>query len=201
MFRKAYLLTTNKHSKRCIFSKNTLENIGFNVILIQHIPNVNKVLSNKLSMQYIYNLIMNGDEQYSYVFEDDINIIKEIKLNEIIEYEYISKMFFYLGGYGYGNFKQNLKKTEFIINNNDVYSISGCVRGLHAIGLSKIGAEYLLNFSKNSEEQFMDVILENFSYLYPANIVRADLKSYLNDDFGIIFQDRNQFPSEICPNR
>ena len=136
VYRNSYLLTANTKSLRCLFSIDVLTNIGFNVIIIDCIPNDNKVLSNKISMQYIYDLIKNSDQDYSYVFEDDINILEPIKLDEIIEYEEISEMFFYLGICENG---LNVIFTGHKINNHYVYSKSGCVRGLHAIGLSKKG--------------------------------------------------------------
>jgi hypothetical protein len=57
--RTAYILTTNKLSDRTIFSQSVLEQIGFSVILVQHIPHQDNVLSNKISMQHIYELIAN----------------------------------------------------------------------------------------------------------------------------------------------
>lgn len=193
-YRNAYLLTTNPKSLRCLFSIDVLTNIGFHVIIIDCIPNDNKVLSNKISMQYIYDLIKNSDQDYSYVFEDDINILEPIKLEEIIEYEKISDMFFYLGICENGS---NIIFTGHKINDHYVYSKSGYVRGLHAIGLSKKGAAELLEFSKNDDEIYMDVILEKFTLKYPAVCVRYDLESYIYGHKGIIFQDRDHFPSEI----
>ena len=192
--RTGYILTLYPESERAIFSKNVLENIGFDVIFIKAIPHINKVISNKISMQYIYNLIIHSQNEYSYVFEDDINVHEEIKLDEIIEYEKISEMFFYLGMCEYGN---NIKNTGITIRNHDVYSKSGFCRGLHAIGLSKKGADTLLTFSNKFEEPYMDIILENFSKIYPANVVRYDLESYINGHMGIVYQDRKQFPSII----
>ena len=132
--RCAYILTVNSESDRAIFSKNVLETIGFDVTFVKSIPNIDNVVSNKISMQYIYNLINNSDNEYSYVFEDDINMIEEITLDEIIEYEKISKMFFYLGVCEYKNKGIN---TSVKIRNKDVYSKIGFCRGAHAIGLSK----------------------------------------------------------------
>jgi hypothetical protein len=192
--RYAYLLTQNPISERTIFSKNVLTKIGFDVICIDVILNTNKVLSNKLSMQFIYSLIMDSNNEYSYVFEDDINILETITIDEIIEYENISEMFFYLGICEYGN---NAKNTGIKIRNHDVYNKSGLCRGLHAIGLSKKGSEELLKFSRDSNEIYMDVILENFSKIYPANVCRYDLESYIPGHKGILFQDRKQFPSTI----
>lgn len=197
MKRTAYLLTGNENSERTLFSKNILETIGFCVKCIIYIPNEDKVLSNKISMQYIYELISNTDfesNEFAYVFEDDINMIEPISIDEIILYENISEMFFYLGicenGYNY-------IKTNELINNHVVYKKSGYVRGLHAIGLSKKGATELLKYSKESTLEYMDMILEEFSLLYPANVVRYDLSSYIFGHKGIIFQDRYRFPSTI----
>ena len=193
--RTGYILTVYPESERAIFSKNILESIGFDVIFIKAIPHSNNVMSNKISMQHIYNLIIDSQNEYSYVFEDDINVNEEIKLDEIIEYEKISEMFFYLGMCEYG--ENNIKNTGIKIRNHDVYIKSGFCRGLHAIGLSKKGAVELLKFSNESNEPYMDVILENFSKKYPANVVRYDLESYITRHMGIVYQDRKRFPSMI----
>lgn len=194
MQRNAYLLTCNSKSERTLFCENILKDIGFNVNIITCIPHDDKVISNKISMQHIYKLIKESEDNYSYVFEDDINILKSIKLEEIIEYEKLSEMFFYLGLCEY---KNKSKLTSHKINGNNVYSISGGIRGLHAIGLSKKGAEKLLEFSENNNERYMDVILEKFSVIYPTICVRYDLESYIRGHKGVIFQDRKRFPSTI----
>ena len=79
--RNAYLLTVNEKSARTIFSKKILLDIGFNVIIFKAIPNKDKVLSNKISMQEIYKKIINSNQKWNYVFEDDINIRERIKLD------------------------------------------------------------------------------------------------------------------------
>lgn len=193
--RPAYLLTTNASSKRAIFSQNVLRAIGFTVIVVPHIPNKDKVLSNKLSMQHIYSLICDGPDPYAYVFEDDINALTPITLDEIIQYETISEQFFYLGMCGYNG--NTAKYTKHNINGHPVFCIAGNVRGLHAIGLSQTGAANLLRVSKQSKHLYMDVILENFTRLFPANIVRYDLRGRIRGHRGAIFQDRLQFPSSI----
>ncbi len=194
--RKCFILTGNQYSERAQFSKNILEKIGFIVKFVNFIPYENKVLSNKISMQYIYGLISTGNHEWTYVFEDDINILEDIKLDEIIEYEKISSKFFYLGACMYGNNKNSLNKNK--INNHDVITIHGNVRGLHAIAVSKQGAQELLFFShKLYNHEYMDMILEKFVEINPANIVRYDLESYIKGHKGIFFQDRNKFPSTI----
>jgi hypothetical protein len=83
-----------------------------------------------------------------------------------------------------------------------VHSKSGYVRGAHAIGFSKKGAEAILNFSKEFSDDLepehggvMDVILEKFTYTHPANVCRYDLESYIPGHRGVVYQDRNRFPS------
>ena len=192
--RVGYILTLNPESERTVVSKNVLENIGFDVIIIKAILNDDKILSNKISMQYIYSLIIDSQNDYSYVFEDDINVIEQIQLDEIIEYEKYSEMFFYLG---ICENIINAKKTDIKIRNNDVYNKNGFVYGLHAIGVSKKGSVELLKFSRDSKERYMDVILGKFSEIYPANVCRYDLESYILGHRGVFYQDRNLFPSTI----
>lgn len=193
--RIAFLLTLNKYSERAIFSKLVLEKIGFEVQFIGCIHNENKVLSNKLSMQNIYSLIKSLSESYYYIFEDDINTLESITLNEIIKYEKLSPVFFYLGLCERPGETSML--TQEKINGHKVFCKSGNIHGLHAIGISNKGASELLDFSKQSNEIYMDMILSDFSLIYPANIVRYDLESYIPGHRGIIFQDRKKFPSSI----
>lgn len=194
--RKAYVLTCDVCSGRTLFSKSVLEKIGFDVILFPAIPDQNRVMSNKKSMMAIYDTIAKGEDEWVYVFEDDINVIEDITLGEIVEYETISQIFFYLGVCDYGPKKKNV--CEVKINHHSVTIVSGGVRGLHAIGLSKMGAGELLAFIRNNWHiAFMDVCLEEFSKVHPANVVRFDLESYLTDHRGIIYQDRIQFHSTI----
>ena len=196
--RKCYLLTCDENSARAQFSKNVLKKVGFEVIFFHAIPNDDKVLSNKESMICIYNIIANTtntENNWTYVFEDDINVIEDIYLDEIIKYENISNFFFYLGLCNYGSAKNQLHELK--INNNNVTIVNGNIRGLHAIGLSKIGASELLKFCKQSTENYMDIILEQFSMKHPANVVRYDLESYIHNHKGIFYQDRNRFPSTI----
>ena len=197
--RIAFLLTGNKTSERTLFSKNVLENIGFEVHMILYLAHENKVISNKISMQLIYQTIAenpsNNDNTFGYIFEDDINVLESITLSEIVKYEQVSERFFYLGICQYD--QTNSVPTGIKLNDHIVYQVSGGIRGLHAIGLSKKGAKELLAFSQTSDWEYMDMILEDFSRLYPANVVRYDLCSYIPGHRGIVFQDRQKFPSTI----
>jgi hypothetical protein len=193
--RNAYLLTVNFESDRTLFCKNLLEKIGFNVILFKALENDDKVLSNKFSMLEIYKIIANGNDEWCYVFEDDINLLDKIDLDEIIQYEKISEMFFYLGCCRYS---RDVLYTSNVINGKRVYKVNKGVRGLHAIGISKKGASNLIDFSNLfKQERYMDVILEEFCKGYPANVVRHALESYIPGHVGIMFQDRKKFASLI----
>lgn len=197
MTRTAYLLTTNENSLRAQFSKKILEKIGFTVIFRTAIPHNDKVFSNKISMMSIYNIIFNSKDEWVYVFEDDINVVEPILLNEIIQYESISDKFFYLGCCMMNN-GETLNNTLIKINNHPVTKISGGVRGLHGIGINKKAAKELFYFAYNNKERYMDCILEQFSIMYPANIVRYDLISPQESGHrGVLFQDRLKFPSTI----
>jgi hypothetical protein len=193
--RNCYILTCDEFSDRTQFSKNILEKIGFKVNLFKAIRNNDKILSNKISMLNIYNIIANGSDEWVYVFEDDINILENISLDEIIKYESISSYFFYLGLCDYGPKKTMYNK--FKINNNIVTIIDKNVRGLHAIALSRIGALKLFEFAKRSPKKYMDICLEDFVKKYYANVVRYDLESYIKGHRGIFYQDRHKFKSLI----
>jgi hypothetical protein len=197
--RTAYLLTCDETTERSLFSKNVLESVGFNVVFFQCIKNEDKVLSNKISMQKIYEIIANGQDEWVYVFEDDINILDNTKIDELIEYEKISSVFFYLGVCGY-YYIENQQYNTTKIRGHDVAILHGeyNIKGLHAIALSKDGAKKLLEFSQNSSEVYMDVILNDFSKIYNPHLVRLDLQSNVEGDHrGLFFQDRNKFPTTI----
>ena len=194
--RHAYLLTTNVKSDRTIFSANILKQIGFVVNIVQHIPHKNPVISNRMSMKNIYEIIVRNGLSYAYVFEDDIDIHQNITLDELIMYEKISDQFFYLGICENTGHK-TVKDTHYSICGHRVMSISGNVRGLHAIGLSNTGAKNLLAFSRLSGHIYMDMVLEDFSKLHRANIVRYDLTSKIPGHRGLFFQARDKFPTTI----
>lgn len=195
--RTAYLLTGDINSDRAIFCKDILDKIGFDVNFIIYTPHTNRVISNTLSMHRIYELIISSidlkDNEFVYFFEDDINCVEPITIDEIIEYEKISNIFFYLG---ICEHKAYATPTYLKINNHTVYQKKGNVRGTHAFGISKYGAKLLLDFSKQfDQDTYMDMILEEFSVIYPANVVRYDICSTICGHRGIIFQDRTKFQS------
>jgi hypothetical protein len=196
--RKAYLCTSEENTPRKLFSIQLLLDIGFEVCVVPYFKHFEHVLSNKKTMMYIYERIVESGEPYSYVFEDDINTLEPVRLSDIIKYEKISPYLFFLGCCipDYQN-KDNYKIHEEKIDHREITILSGAVRGLHAIGLSSTGAQELLEFAKKSPQRYMDMILDAFTTVYPANVFRYDLESYIQGHRGMFFQDRNRFPSNL----
>jgi hypothetical protein len=195
--RKAYLLTTDATLPRTISSKEVLETVGFDVTLFQAIPGQTSIHSNKNSHMKIIETIRDGEDEWAYIFEDDIDVLEPITLDEIVQYEPISGHFFFLGickrGY-YGT----VKPTRSSINGHLVCKVAGHVRGAHAFAFSKAGAAEFIRFSQEFiDEPYLDVLLDKFSFIHPATIVRFDLESYLEDHRGIFFQDRKRWEPMI----
>lgn len=197
--RKAYVLTVDKECERTRFSEKVLQDIGFEVELVLCTPHVDKVMSNKISMHGIYKKIAEDGDEWAYVFEDDINVLAPIKIDEIVLYERISDMFFYLGLCRPMFDVHNFTRSSYGIAGQSVAVVTGeFCRGLHAIGLSKRGAKALSAFvDEYPAERYMDVILALFTIRYPANVVRYDLESYCPGHRGVLFQDREKFPTQI----
>jgi hypothetical protein len=194
--RNAYLLSCDFNSERTVFSKKVLESIGFNVVLCKAIEHKIPLLSHKISMIKIYETIANDEHnEWSYIFEDDINLLSDINILEIIQYENISDKFFYLGICKYGH--NTLCNTHIKINEHDVFSVSNFVRGLHAVAFSRQSMIDFLNFMKSRNNNYIDMILEEYTIKNRANIVRADLESYIPGHYGVFFQDRNKFETSI----
>ena len=195
--RNAYLLTTDFNSSRATFSKELLQKIGFDVTICLAISHNDPIMSHKLSMIEIYKIIENSSDEWSYIFEDDINILEPIKLDEIIEYEKISTdNFFYLGICKYIDMN-SITTTSHIINNHQVYQVSGAVRGAHAVAFSKNGIKQFNQFIKNFSIVAYDMLIELYTLSHPANIIRCDLSSTMPGHLGLFFQDREKFKSSL----
>jgi hypothetical protein len=195
--RNAYLLTTDFNSPRALFSKKILQQIGFDVISFLAIPNNDPIMSHKLSMIQIYNIIENSPNEWSYIFEDDINILEQITLDEIIEYEKISTdNFFYLGICKWIDMS-SISTTPHTINNHKVYQVSGAVRGTHAIAFSKNGIKQFNQFIKHFSIVAYDMLIELYTLSNPANVIRCDLSSTISGHLGLFFQDREKFKSSL----
>jgi hypothetical protein len=197
--RKAYLLTGEEDTPRKKFSVELLKIIGFEVVVVHYWKDADPVLSNKRSMLSIYERIKNSQDAYSYVFEDDINLLEPIALPEIIKYEQFLFGVIYLGCcIPHYQTKSNYRIFENKLDGKEITVVSGANRGLHAIGLSRQTAYELWKYAKNSPRQpYMDMILEEFTLINPALVCRYDLESKRKGHRGIFFQDRCQFPSTI----
>ena len=192
--RIAYLLTTNEESERYIFSKNVLEKIGFTVKCFKAFPDTIPLRSHKRSTVAILQEIMMS-EGYFYIFEDDINVLEEITLDEIIEYEKISNKIFYLGICEYESLGF---KTEHNIRGHDVYVKQGYAYGTQAYAVNQIGAIEFLSYLNSPElvnYYITDVMLDAYcKFGSKTNIVRYDLESCIPGHKGVVFQDREKFP-------
>lgn len=196
MKKKAFLLTCNENSERGVFSKNLLEKIGFDVIIQKAILHEDPVISNKISLAEIYRKIANMNEKWVYIFEDDINILEMFDINELDEYEKISKDFYYLGCCCNVPVFHNL--TDIVINNHNVVMVKGGVRGTHAYGVSKEGAVKLYNYVLLLDAiKPADIFLDTYTYFHPTYVYRYDLESYIPGHRGIFFQDRKKFNSQL----
>lgn len=194
--RRAYVLVVDEASPRAVFTRRILTDIGFDVSMVRCTPDADKVLSNRLSMQQIYRTILESADDWAYVFEDDINTLATIRLDEIVEYEAISAKYFYLGvclDTDSRIFRRNGKS----VRGHNVVAVSNCA-GLHAIGICKEGATALLKASSAAgSSPYMDRVLGQYSIKHSANVVRFDLKSRCFGHRGVLFQDRDAFPSLI----
>ena len=191
--RKAYLLTCDENSERAIFCKNLLTKIGFDVTFFKAIPHENPVISHKQSSLEIYRLISIGEDEWVYVFEDDINVHYDITLEEIVKYEEISngKSFFYLGCCIYKELIYPV--SDLKINNHKVGIANGNQRGSHAMAFSKTGANKIFELGNLLLLNDIDVIHDIYTSFYPTYIIRYDLESYIEGHIGVFYQDRNKF--------
>ena len=200
--RHAYILCKHENTPRCIHSRKVLESIGFVVHCIPYIRHKNKIYSNKISMQKIYQMVIDSEEEWSYIFEDDINKIYDIKLDEIIEYESISDDLFYLGACFPENvindYDRGLYNSGKKIGYYHVRYVSDNCYGLHGVAFSKEGMKKFLEYSNTSFDSVMDKTLKKFTSKHPANIVRFDLVSpHISSHRGVIYQDRDKYPTTI----
>jgi len=203
MIRTAYLISSSepRFEKRRNLATQLLTKIGFNVKFVQFLPDSDPAISNKRTHQYILQQIIESNSGYGYIFEDDINVLEPITLEEIVQYEPISNGLFMLGICEYsGNVPEkvngciyggsNGRHTGIQIHSHPVMNISFNFRGSHAYAASPEGAKALLDFSHQSSHRFLDVILEDYSRVNPLNVCRYDLEFNNCGHKGIFFQDR-----------
>ena len=195
--RNAYVLTVDENSERATLAKSVLERIGFNVILFEAIKDEFPMKSHRKSMYAIYEKIIEEEKnKYCYVFEDDINITKEVDLKYLTEYETTGEDIYYLG-FCYN--KGKIIKQETKIHDEHLCRIRGGVRGIHSLCMTKRGAEILKGlYDSNPKMNHMDVLLEGYTKTNPLIIIGRNLRSPCHSGhFGIFYQDRKRFKSEL----
>jgi hypothetical protein len=213
--RNAYLLTTDVLSDRAICAKTILSCIGFQVHMVKALPRIDdnyysKLESNRNTMMTILDDISNKSDlqEFHYIFEDDVNIMEPIPIEEIIEYEKISKEsgLFYLGCCRYDYNNKNTILTEHNIAGYSVYKILKYIRGSHAFAVTPICAkrmcDYYMTNKQIVEEMYKtpyDIMMEMYVHdcTNGVNVIRYDLESYIKDHFGIFYQDRGRFPTIV----
>lgn len=214
MIRESYLITTNENSDRVNAAKTVLSEVGFHINVIKALPRSNdeyhsKMASNRNTMLYIVDEIgkKEGNDFY-YIFEDDVNVLKPVKLDEIIEYENISREceLFYLGCCRYNYTFDNTIETEHCIRGNTVYKVTKFIRGTHAFAMTPNTARKMCDFFMTNEKILeesdvipFDIMLEMYVHECTNGVMtmRHELESNVKDHFGLFFQDRNRFPSII----
>jgi len=199
MKRNAYVLAVDRNSREVYQTKSVLSHVGFNVILVDIIPHKDVAISNKLGMLSIYKTILETDEDWCYIFEDDINIVDDISIDEIIQYESISEHMFYLGCCTHPS--TQYVETANKIGNHDVYSVSN-VRCLTGLGVRRTSVPLLLNtIESNNQVKFLDELIGRvFTCNHPSNVVRRYTKAPDEPGhIGAFYQDRKTFPSRWHP--
>jgi len=139
----------------------------------------------------------NLGQNWIYIFEDDINLSEDISLDEIVKYEAISDRLFLLGLCELWPNRAGFRRISEPTIRHPVVNCKRGIRGFHAVAFSYSGAAEFVQWSKRSNEKYLDVILQAFCEKYTANVVRYDLQSRIKGHRGVFFQDRERFPSTI----
>ena len=200
--RRAHIMTTNTSTPRYMYSKKTLQKVGFSKIIpIDPIKygngdELSKVMSNKKTFLYSLEKFIDDRDEWLYIFEDDIDAHNDVSMKDILELEKKSVLFFYLG-------------ICFPIG-KITHTPHSCGRCAHAMAFSKKGARELLEFEKTStkklqtrniarNEPYFDVIIEGWcNENGKFNVLKQNKISPENIGHrGAFFQARKLFPSTI----
>lgn len=192
MSRTAYVVTMDAVSPQASFVTNLLRKTGFKVEHVKPILNTDLAIANKLTIQEIYKRIIKSGE-YGYIFEDDINVHEDVQVDEIMLYEQLSPRFFYLGVCTYGDCEIAKKLRMETVKGKNVWVMTTGVRGLHAVGVSPIGASELLECSEKDDEKYMDVIMEKYCEQNPTNSLRYEFESSVYGHRGLFYKDYDRF--------
>jgi len=193
--RTAYLLTIDDTTFRYHHSHKLLLQQGFRVETFIAPKHLDKWYSNRVGLLAILEKIAAKNEHWSYVFEDDINLVEDVPLlSSAKPIERLSDKFFYLG----------LCQDEswFLRRFTRMHSDVTCGTCAHAFAITPVGARELVQFA----DPELPPLARSFDYTMKEwcehsngfRLVRPDLESPLDSNqLGLVYQDRLQFPSTI----
>ena len=195
--RRAYMISTDKNSNRSLWSHKLLSSIGFNVQVI--IPDYNFKLepaaSLVLNVLNIFDICLSSSQDWCYIFEDDIDINKNVTLDELTKWETEASMLFYLGICLDGINKKHQIDTKY------GPQVSTCGHCTHAFVINKIGIHDFINKSFTKPKNYIDKMLLNwcknkqFGFLVPE--LKSPSKSKISGHVGYFYQNRQIFESGI----
>lgn len=200
MSRKAYVLTLDSTSRRARHAKEIFDIVGMEVVYCDVIKDENRRVGHRKSMLEILKKVENSEEEWAYIFEDDVQFYEYIGPPRLKKFEALSENFYYLGCYS----QSEPEKTDEVIDDEvPVYRIKkDFARLSHAFGISKKGAKILLDScSEFPEVSFgFDELLWRVFYNESPIVVMGDYQSEQRDnEYGIAFQDRWEFSESPNP--
>ena len=199
--RTAYVISSaNCPPGRLEHVKRLLARIGFSEIYVMTRSPLYRPDRAGLAVLYeiIESVITRKNADYVYVFDDIINTLVELKLDELTEYERLANGFFYLG-IDKINQNKGIGYTGKTIGSRNVYSVKGNVSSAHAFALSLQGAHGLMAQLSTNRYKTVDLCLCAYSKTHAVPVVRYDLQGVFNGQRGAIFADLCQFNTEFRP--
>jgi hypothetical protein len=187
-----YIMTMNSTSARTLHAFETVKKYGVETIFFQPLQLKNKVRSNMLAQESIYEKIAELETQYPYVFvfEDDISSHEISKKDVDIEL--------------------NRTYTQTLQHDLPLFYVGMCGRWrlsphryhgrcAHGYAVRPERARYLLNATKRYNSDYMDVRLDNLGIQLGGFFVAFEnIRSpQSKDHFGLLYQDRRKFKTTI----
>jgi len=206
----AYVVTLNVKSERFRSTKQILQKLGFRVLTVH--PSyvgdsyLDRTLSNKYAFLEVFEAIKSGEDEWGYVFEDDIALNPERVDSDILaniargETLY-GRLFQYLGV---------CKSTHTAAISMNVSKT--CGRCAHAMGISRKGVNKLFEYMSHSSDvvmdsrltpptdPYMDAVIESWCLQEGGFHVVGPLQHAKRGDIshiGLFLQDRERFISTI----
>lgn len=184
------MMTMNRNSTRTLHSIEILKKYGIQTMFVQPPKINNKVRSNMLAQEDIFEKIAGFDTEYVFVFEDDIsshNLSKE-----------------------HAELELNRTYIRTLLHNLPLFYIGICGRWrlsphryhgrcAHGYAVRPQRARYLLNATREYSSDYMDVRLDNLGMKLGGFFVAGEnIKSpQAKDHYGLLYQDRKTFPTTI----